>query len=308
MSDYIIRNPESIRDKANIISILSICFPRLKKTYLRRRIFGDPAYDKSSTYILERNNTIISHVQLFKKSMYWGGKRAGFLGLGFICTLPEYRNKGYAGKLIKHIVKKKGKYLLGLFTKLTGYYKEFGFEIVPRKRIIIKRADFKFRSAFKVRIRRFNFDRDISQVMNIHKNYFSGQTGALSRGLSDWKNQFSYFDEEKRFFLVAECCGRIQAYLRCKLKESVSDSSIEVVEYAFIGENERLISDFISYLFRKLKIKLVGGNRCFLKYALDDVLDFKEEADFAMMLRFNGVRKKSNLSGYGMCFLESDGF
>lgn len=303
-----IRNPKNKKEALKIISILSRCFPQMKKTYFIKRILRDSSYDKSNTFILVRDNTIISHLQLFEKNICWGEKRARFLGLGFICTLPEYRNKGYAKQLLRYIVKEKGRYLLGLFTKIADCYREFGFEVVPRKRIIIKKRDFRNSSAPGIKIRRFNFGKDILPVMSIHKNYFSGQTGIINRPFEDWKNQLSYFDEEKRFFLVAESRGRIKAYIRCKLKEIDSKSNIEIVEYAFVNKSDGLISNFISYLFNKFNINEARGWYSFLKYALNNAADFEEEVDFKMMIRFNELYKRRVMDRYGLCFFESDGF
>ncbi len=303
----LVRHPINRREVTEIFSMFKVCFPRINSKYFAKRILGDSSYTKSNTFILFENNCIVSHAHLFSKKIWWENEKVNFMGLGFVCTMPEFRGRGYATELLRHIVKEKKDYLLGLFTKIPSYYKKFGFKVVPRKQFIIKRGNFRAPQAPRMKIRRFSFDRDISQVINMNKNYFFRQSGIVDRSFKDWKNQLSYFDEEKKLFLVAESRGRIMAYVRCKLKNRMANN-VMIVEHASNGKSDGIIRDFISYLFNKLNIDEISGWSHFLKPVLRTTSDFDEEIDSRMMIRFNKLYKEDALRKDELCFLESDGF
>jgi len=305
--DCLIRNPKNKKEVLEILSLLKICFPGMKEEYFIKRILRDPGYKRSLSFIMTTNGRIISHAQLFNKEITLNTGKKPFLGLGFICTSPEFRNKGHATKLLKHIMKDSGQRILGLFTKITDYYKKLGFKIVPRKRIIIKSADFNAPLAAGLKIRKFDARRNLSSVIRIYKKYFSSRQGAVNRNPADWKAQLSYFNEEKRLFLVAESDNQVKAYIRCKLIKPANDR-IEIVEYASIDKTDDLILDFISYLFKKLAIKEIRGWKYFLRPALKNTSRYEEEVDTKMMLRFNGSCRQSDIKKGELCFLESDGF
>lgn len=305
--NYIIRNTSGTREIAGLFNLLQICFTGLSKKYLFKRLFACNKNWKNESVILLKNKQIVSHVHLFRKQIWWGRGKASFCGMGFICTKPESRGMGCATSLLRDVIKNNNACLFGLFTKIPGYYKTFGFKIVPRDKIVIKKGDFKNILASGPTIRKFMVSRDILSVMKIHNSYFKCKTGVLIRNLSDWKAQLSYFNEEKRLFLVAESDNRIKAYIRCKLIKPFTDK-IEIVEYASIGRNTDLISDFISHLFNKFSVNEIRGWSCFLKPALKNTTEYKEEIDTKMMLRFNNSYRQSDLKKDGLCFLESDGF
>lgn len=302
-----VRHPANKREVSEIFSMLEICFPGMDRAYFTKRILGDSSYNKSNTFVLVKDHHIVSHAHLFNKRIWWKTGKIPFVGLGFICTLPEFRNRGYATELLRYVVKKKDAYLLGLFTKIPGYYKKLGFKTVPRKQFIMRRVGFRKLLASGIKIRRFSFSKDILPVINIHKNYFARKTGIVDRPFNDWKNQLSYFDENKRFFLVAESDGRLMAYLRCKVKNKMPDKA-EIVEYASIDKGGSTILDFISYLFSKLNVNETSGWSHFLKPVLKNSPAFDGKIDDKMMIRFNKTYREGTVGQDEMYFLESDGF
>lgn len=305
--DFPIRNPVNRKESRQSIALLNVCFPKMDRRYFIKRILENPGHRLTDTFIMTTNNRIISHAQVFRRNIFWANSKADFLGLGFICTMPGYRNKGYATQILKKIIGENNACLIGLFTKISDYYKKLGFTVVPRKKVsIIKRTFFKNPEP-GIRIRKFNFGKDIRPLMKIHKVFFNCRIGIIYRTLSDWRSQLSYFNEEKNLFLVAEYNKKIEGYIRCKLIKP-SNSRIEIVEFAARNNNIGLISDFIAFLFNKRGIDEIKSWSFFLKPAFKYASGHKEETDTKMMLRFNRAYRQSDIKNNEICFLESDGF
>ncbi len=306
--DFLMKKPGDNMEIREIFDLLSICFPKMSREYFVRRILKDPGYETANTLIMTVNNRIVSHAQIFDKKISWNNRgKARFLGLGFICTRPEYRGRGYATKLLRKITNTNDDCIFGLFTKIPDYYKKLGFKPVPRKKIIIKKSSFVDPPDSCLKIRRFKPGVDLSRVRFIHKACFDKQPGIIARSPADWKAQLSYFNEERKLFLVAELNGKIVAYIRSKLIKP-SKSKIEIVEYASSGNQINTISDFMAFLFNKCGITEVKGWKKLLLPALGCASAYKEEIDTKMMLKLNGKYKRDNISKKGLCFLESDGF
>jgi predicted acetyltransferase len=254
-----------------------------------------------------KNGCIISYAQLFKKKIWWQSGYKPFIGFGFICTLPEFRNKGYATELLRYVIEKNNTGLSGLFTKAPEYYEKLGFEVVPRRQYIIKKHKRKISQNSEAKIRRFKLNNDILCVMRIHKKYFKQQAVVFQRNFKDWQNQLSYFDEEKKLFLLAYSRGLLRAYIRCKLNK-VDHKRVEIVEYASFNKNISFMPDFINFIFTKFKVNEIKMQGKFLPPVLKNTRNIRHEMDYKMMLRFNKTYSRNAIKENGLCFLEADGF
>lgn len=300
-----IRNPKNEIEVSEIIDMLEICFPKMKREYFIRRILGDNNYRSSHTFILTKNNRIVSHAQIFNKKVWWDGVKINFIGLGFICTLPEFRNYGYSTSLLRYLIKEKGPSVLGLFTKIPRYYEKLGFSVIPRKRIVIKKTDYRSSLDRKLRIRKFDFENDIFSVMNIYKDYFSLLNGPIVRGFCDWQSQLSYFDEDKKLFLVLETGNEIKAYVRCR-QPKYQPNKIDIVEYGSIDKN--FMPDFIQYLFSISDVQEINSYKVFSDGHIMENFEVAEELDTLMMLKCKKKYLNNAIDNDKICFLQADGF
>ncbi len=305
-SNPVIRNLRTKKETNEVLSLLKICFPKLKKSYFVNRIFNDPGYRKSLSYVFIKDGRIVSYAQLFKKKVWWGGEKVPFIGFGFICTHPEFRNKGYATELLRNVIKKNNTGLSVLFTKVPEYYERLGFEIVPRRQFIMKKEMFKIAYS-QVEIRRFKFNIDIPFVMRMHKNFFRHRAVVFPRSLKDWQNQLAYFNEEKKLFLVAYSRGLLKAYIRCKLCK-VNPKMVEIVEYASFDRDSNFMPDFANFIFSKFRADEVKLQENFFPPVLRNYRGIKCEMDHKMMLRFNNRNLRKAVKENIACFLEADGF
>ncbi len=302
-----IRNPRSDKDMAGILAMLQVCFPGMKKSYFVNRIFCDPRYRKSREFIVTDDSRIVSHAQVFRKAVWWAGARISFVGLGFICTLPGFRGNGYAGSLVRHITGLYDDQMLGLFTRMPEFYEEFGFFLVARKRFRIQRPAVSVMTGWHIKIRRCAAG-DMRHVRGLYAGYFSAFDGAVVRESKDWQHQFSYFDEDKRLFLVLETGGRIKAYLRCK-RSRIARDKIEIVEYASISRDEDYLGYFVEYLFAHVHADVISGDQIFFSCLSRGYSVTEEREDSCMMVRYGKTRRNNRMRGSGrVCFLQADGF
>ena len=136
---YTIRNPKNEQEISRIFDLLEIVFPNLKKSYYIKRILGDQGYKRSHSYILLKNDVIASHVHTFHKKIWFKETILNFVGIGAVATSPDFRSKGYASRIMEHVINKSNCPIIGLFTKIPDYYEKFEFSIIPRKRTVVKK-------------------------------------------------------------------------------------------------------------------------------------------------------------------------
>ncbi|TAN62374.1 GNAT family N-acetyltransferase, partial [bacterium] len=241
--------PKDRKQERQALALLCDCFPRLKRSYFLNRIFLDPRYEKRNSLILIKGGSIISYLHMFKRDIWHKGKRMKFVGLGEICTSGQCRGRGYASLLIREAVRRCESSIISLFTKTPGYYRRFGFSLIKRKKVLIKKQAWLPVSLPGMRLRRFSYRLDIAQAAKLHRSFFSGLSGFALRNKLDWLSQLKYFNEEKSLFLVLIAQGKMLAYIRCKRLRQAPERSVEIVEYACANSGIDCLPYFISHLF-----------------------------------------------------------
>jgi len=93
----------------------------------------DRKYRHDNTLIWLEDNVPVASLQMFPYSMRFYGEIVPFYYLAGLCTLPEYRNKGFMGQLIKksfEVMMERGiplSILVPAQDWLYGYYEKFGY-------------------------------------------------------------------------------------------------------------------------------------------------------------------------------------
>lgn len=91
-------------------------------------------YKDENTLIYFEGATAVASLQMQPSIIRFYGKPLPFYYLAGLCTLPEYRNKGYMGKLIWHsfrVMQNRGislSVLVPAEDRLFDYYRRFGYE------------------------------------------------------------------------------------------------------------------------------------------------------------------------------------
>lgn len=116
---------------AEVRSMWKICF---EDTEEYMDLYFSRQYKNENTLIYWMDNRAVASLQMLPYSIRLYGEVIPFYYLAGLCTLPEYRNKGYMGKLIREsfsIMKERGIALSILVPAedwLFGYYEKYGFE------------------------------------------------------------------------------------------------------------------------------------------------------------------------------------
>ena len=254
-----------------------------------------PGFSRKNMWVLVQGGTIVSFAQVFNRRMWNREVALKFTGLGMVCTHPRFRGSGYASALIRHIIHKNKSDVIGLLTRKPAFYKRFQFAAVPRAKIIITKGRWLKAAGDTVKIRKFDRMRDIMAVASIHKKYFKACTGATVRSLGDWRAQLSYFNEEKRLFLVLMHNGAAAAYVRCKWSGSSDD--IEIVEFAAVDKKKPYMAHFVSWIFARFPVRSIKGQGLFFPDDIAASGPYKKETDSLLMWRIN--KKRPSLPGSG---------
>lgn len=121
---------------AEVRSMWKTCFgdtDRYMDLYFARQ------YREENTLIYSVDNKAVASLQMLPYSIRLYGETVPFYYLAGLCTLPEYRGKGYMGQLIQRsleVMRERNIFLAVLVPAekwLFGYYEKFGFETVFEK-------------------------------------------------------------------------------------------------------------------------------------------------------------------------------
>ncbi len=95
--------------------------------------YQQQTHNYEHTHVCVLDNQIISYLQMIPKKIWIGGRCHEFGGVGGVCTLPEHRKKGYAGRMMQEIINymfRSGYYLSGLYAVQPAYYRKFGYALL----------------------------------------------------------------------------------------------------------------------------------------------------------------------------------
>lgn len=307
---YQVRSPKDKEEIKKVFKMLKQCFPKIKRSYFAKRILQDPDYQRANTRLLIKDNSLVSHVQLFKKKIYFYGKRLPIVGLGAICTLPAYRNRGYCQKLLEKTIQdieSQTPVFIILFTRILEFYEKLKFSKIVRKFYLLKKkSEDIFCQRNGIKVRRFNPRKDLKAVIKIYHHFYHSYFGPVVRKIEDWQAQLSYFNEDKRLFLVSEKKGKLKAYIRCKRPKQ---GLIDVVEFATDDKENNFLPYLLQYVLKFTDADYLRIDSRLVRGELSAFFTIKKEDNTLLMYRPIGKRCRINkLKMEEITFLESDTF
>ena len=104
MRSSVVRSLKNDKEMSEVFKLLKVCFPKMKTSYFKRRILGEPSYKRKNAHVLVENGRIVSFVQVYNKYVWYLGKKIKFKGIGAVCTLPKFRGRGYSSMIMKNIM------------------------------------------------------------------------------------------------------------------------------------------------------------------------------------------------------------
>lgn len=227
----VIRGLETPGELQKLYSFYPKVFKKTPLDFFVRRIENDPYLQLGDIRIAEEDGGITSSVAVIRRTMYWGGEKVPFGGIGNVSSLPEKRGTGIASAVmndaLEHI-KKIDLNVAILFTGINPFYERFRFVTVPAHIMRFNMLK-KYESDYTVR----NFSHaDLEKVSDIYKEFNADLFGPVVRDTSYWKANLK-FAEPDEIFLVAEKNGGIEGYIRVVPPNSRN----EIWEFGFTNIN-----------------------------------------------------------------------
>jgi predicted acetyltransferase len=156
-------------------------------------------------------------------------------GIGNVATLPEYRRRGFATKLLGRAIQfmRKKKYSLSiLFTGIPHFYRRLKWEIAsPDYKYLIPVSEISKVSRAPATFYPQIFERrDLPTVMRMYELTNRERTLSVLRSKRCWRAQLSHgLDEDPGGFIVIKRQGHARAYARC----TKSREALEVIESGY---------------------------------------------------------------------------
>ena len=190
--------------------------------------YNDPWKDLEGIRVAVDGGRIASTVRVFRRRIYLGGERVAAAGIGEVSTLPKYRRRGLATRLLRDAVgfmQERGIAISSLFGD-QGIYRAAGWERIPLYYAWIKMGA-KVDRAFRIRPADLGQDTEVETLAALYDAYARRFNGTLVRDHPGyWRD---WFPTESPRVWVAEAQGAIRAYL--SLSANGKKEGLEVKEF-----------------------------------------------------------------------------
>ncbi|MEK3724683.1 GNAT family N-acetyltransferase [Paenibacillus sp. FSL H8-0034] len=130
-----IRTIHSRKELEQIYDVWDTVLPR-GKSFFQERLEYDNAYSTDTTWIAVIDGVIAAAVQLFTLRIRFGSLELKLGGIGNVSTLPEYRKRGLAQRILRRqseFMKQNGYDLSLLNTNIQSFYEQVGWFSYPKK-------------------------------------------------------------------------------------------------------------------------------------------------------------------------------
>ncbi|MEX2141472.1 MAG: GNAT family N-acetyltransferase [Pirellulales bacterium] len=103
----------------------------------------EPTYDPAQRLLIKREGRIAAHLQLSHRKMWFGGLQLPIAQLQWVGTLPEFRSRGYATRLLHRAeqeMRNSGATLGVLRTRIPQFFRSAGWAVCGRESYSLNRA------------------------------------------------------------------------------------------------------------------------------------------------------------------------
>ena len=159
----------------------------------------DPFYEPSDRLLLKRGSRIAAHAHVTHRLMQFGSSEIPVAGLGWLGTMPQFRNRGYARRLLRAAERKMAAdgALLGMLkTDVPHFFRPSGWALCGRhchsrasaRAVLCELLD---RGLFRNRRRLLNIRPwrrvEMQSLLRIYNQNLVGQFGPLVRSEAYWQ-------------------------------------------------------------------------------------------------------------------------
>lgn len=226
----------SVKDLQEVFQFQSRVFG-LPVEYFETLIERDPWFKPENILTLSHAGKLVSHLQIFPKPVRVGDCSVMAGGIGNVATLPKYRRRGYATKLLRkaiQLMKERGYGFSILFTGTPHFYRELKWEVacsdyeysIPTTKICDKTAGTS-QTLYSQIFQRKN----LSPVMRMYELINRRRTLSVVRSQKCWWLQLDHnWNEDLMDFSLVKKHRITEAYARCIRSKGV----LEVVESGYL--------------------------------------------------------------------------
>ncbi len=193
------------------------------RQYFAAMYRNDPWAEPEQSRIVRLDGKIVSHLRLYDRWQRVGPVPVRVGGVGDVCTLPEYRKRGYCRALLEDALQywEEREYDLSMIVSGVGVYAACGWAPLAEAGLEIPvqpgDAGRALPAPGAYEVRRFVRSEDLRAVAGVYAAYNAERSLTTVRTAAYWERHFSWISGEiEEAFLVAEREGQIVAYSRCE--------------------------------------------------------------------------------------------
>jgi predicted N-acetyltransferase YhbS len=202
---------------------------------------NDPSFRDALCLVARDGGRLVSTVQIFDRAINLDGQSVPMGGIGSVFTLDEYRHKGVASALMRLSVDtmvREGFEVSLLFAERLTFYNQFGWREVERQfSILTAAASIRADDRDRFVIDSFETERDLAEVVAIHRGYSGRFNVTAVRDDSTWRANLKFAGNQplhpgegsEEYFVVCRDASRIAAYARVTRFHGVS----MIMEYGY---------------------------------------------------------------------------
>ncbi len=206
-----------------------------------------PRVDLDLVYVLEEDGGVRATATVLPLEVFVGGRPAPMGGVAAVATDPAYRRRGYAGVLMRAILRamrERGMHLSMLNPFAHAFYREYGWELTGEAiAYTLKPTDLPTSSEQK-RVRAYD-EEDLPRVMALLEEEASGYPCCIRRGEGRWREVLARSDWGGA---VYEREGRLEGYILYRMSDWMEDREphrtlkVQDLVWGTTGAREALIS------------------------------------------------------------------
>jgi len=199
---------------------------------------NDPTFRDELCLVALDGGRMVSTVQIFDRKINLDGKAIPMAGIGSVFTREDYRHKRVASGLMNLAVttmEREGFDFSMLFAERLTFYNQFGWKELTRHFSILANAPALRTAAVDIDV--FDVDRDLQDVMRLHREYSAGFDATALRNEAEWLANLQFAGNMpadpvggcEEYFVLARSDSEIAAYARATRFHGI----VMVMEYGY---------------------------------------------------------------------------
>ncbi len=208
-------------ERDEVLDLLALWYN--DREFFARYNHNDPTFRDELCLVALDGGRIISTVQIFDRRVNLDSKAVPMGGIGSVFTREDYRHKRVASGLMNLAVstmEREGFEVSLLFAERITFYNQFGWKELTRQFSILPNAAGLPTADFEIEV--FDLERDLDEVMRLHREYSGRFDVTIHRSEADWRANLKFAGNMPadpiggcdEYFVLARHHGDLAAYAR----------------------------------------------------------------------------------------------